>query len=308
MGANTSREMSVNDNDLQTSIPRSSTLPAGLKSLLSGGQDSQSFSVKLTKSKKLDGSPSKKDHDETNVEIVANEQEEGNEKQEIQDVEEETLISFMESLLSKVIEDTIESSFKNKMKKSSTLPSSFRGILSSIYTARDLQVSFFVGLGKLNRSHSFGKRIRQSFRKLVAAKRPIEEKTEDAIDEKECGEDGEIKVEMPDETVDVDESKLNTTRKSLQIPFKKMDFEAKKKQLQATLRKMVPKNKKAKKESIELINSIIEDIIKEVEGTEGDVPEAGETSLEAMWNTRDSEMFSTAPAEERVGVLDRSND
>ena len=45
----------------------------------------ESFSVKLTKSKKLDGSPSKKDHDETNVEIVANEQEEGNEKQEIQE-------------------------------------------------------------------------------------------------------------------------------------------------------------------------------------------------------------------------------
>ena len=131
MGGNVSREMSVTEGDLQNSIPRSSTLPAGLRGLLSGGGEGHGFSVKLTKSKKLDGSPSKKGLDDTKVEIVASEQEEDDEKQEITD-EEETLISFVESLLSKVIEDTIESAIKNKMKKSSTLPATFRGISKNI--------------------------------------------------------------------------------------------------------------------------------------------------------------------------------
>ena len=146
--------------------------------------------------------------------------------------------------------------------------------------------------------------MRQSFRKLVAAKKTVQEINQDGTEEKDCEEDGaEVELEMPEDNAD--ESKLNTTRKSLQSPFKKIDFEAKKKQLQATLRKMVPKNKKAKKESIELINSILEDIIKEVEGVEDD--KAGETSLEVI-RERDNEMFSTDQTEERVGVLDRSND
>ena len=147
MGANGSREVSIGEGETKDSLPRSSTLPAGLKGLggkfnFSGtlprglGLDS-SFSVKLTKSKKIDGSPSKKDLDETKVEIVAkdkaekeekadNEETESTEKQE--EVEEETLADFIESLLSKVVEDTIEKS--RKMKKSSTLPETFRGDLN----------------------------------------------------------------------------------------------------------------------------------------------------------------------------------
>ena len=146
MGANGSREVSIGEGETKESLPRSSTLPAGLKGLggkfnFSGpfprglGLDS-SFSVKLTKSKKLDGSPSKKDLDETKVEIVVkdkeeeekaeNEGEEETEKTEKQEeVEEETLADFIESLLSKVVEDTIDKS--RKMKKSSTLPATFRG-------------------------------------------------------------------------------------------------------------------------------------------------------------------------------------
>ena len=145
MGANGSREVSIGEGETKDSLPRSSTLPAGLKGLggkfnFSGtlprglGLDS-SFSVKLTKSKKIDGSPSKKDLDETKVEIVAKEkaEEEKAEKEETEDtekqgeVEEETLADFIESLLSKVVEDTIEKS--RKMKKSSTLPATFRGDL-----------------------------------------------------------------------------------------------------------------------------------------------------------------------------------
>ena len=151
MGANASREVSIGEGETKASLPRSSTLPAGFKGLggkfnFSGtlprglGLDS-SFSVKLTKSKKIDGSPSKKDLDETKVEIVATEKEveeekkeektenEGGEEtektEEQEEVEEEPLADFIESLLSKVVEDTIEKS--RKMKKSSTLPATFRG-------------------------------------------------------------------------------------------------------------------------------------------------------------------------------------
>ena len=140
MGANASREVSIGEGEIKDSLPRSSTLPAGLKGLggkfnFSGtlprglGLDS-SFSVKLTKSKKLDGSPSKKDLDETKVEIVTKGKEE-EEKAEneggavTEEVEEETLADFIETLLSKVVEDTVDKS--RKMKKSSTLPATFRG-------------------------------------------------------------------------------------------------------------------------------------------------------------------------------------
>ena len=145
MGANGSREVSIAEGgETKPSLPRSSTLPAGLQGL--GGKlwprglglDS-SFSVKLTKSKKLDGSPSKKDLDETKVEIVATEKEEAKEEEKAEnegreetekteeqgEVEEETLADFIEDLLGKVVEDTIEKS--RKMKKSSTLPATFRG-------------------------------------------------------------------------------------------------------------------------------------------------------------------------------------
>ena len=133
MGANVSRDISVSETEDKVAIPRSSTLPSGFKGLgekFSGslprglGLDT-SFTVKLTKSKKLDGSPSKKDLNETKVEIIIKEEDE--DKKESEAAEEETLIKFVESLLSKVIEDTIESALKNNMKRSSTLPSTFRG-------------------------------------------------------------------------------------------------------------------------------------------------------------------------------------
>ena len=142
-------------------------------------------------------------------------------------------------------------------------------------------------------------------------KKPIEEGNEDTRDEIKSEADVEDNIEIPDETVveeTHDESKLNTTKRSLQIPFKKIDFEAKKKQFQVTLKKMMPKNRKPKKESLELINSIIDDIIKEVEGVEDDTEDTGDKSLQEMWNSRDDEMFTTGGAEEKVGVLDKSND
>ena len=142
-------------------------------------------------------------------------------------------------------------------------------------------------------------------------KKPIEEGNEETRDEKKSEADVEDNIEIPDETPAEethDESKLNTTKRSLQIPFKKIDFEAKKKQFQVTLKKMMPKNRKPKKESLELINSIIDDIIKEVEGVEDDTEDTGDKSLQEMWNSRDDEMFTTGGAEEKVGVLDKSND
>jgi len=315
MGANASREVSIGEGETKASLPRSSTLPAGLKGLggkfnFSGtlprglGLDS-SFSVKLTKSKKIDGSPSKKDLDETKVEIVAkekseeekaeNEETENSEKQE--EVEEETLAVFIESLLSKVVEDTIEKS--RKMKKSSTLPATFRG------------------LGNLNRSQSFGKRIRQSFRRLVNVKKPLVEKSEENMAEDITEEEKEVEVEKIEENEAKDsgvgdESKMTEEKTSVFVPLKKLDFQAKKKQLQASLKAMVERKRKPKKESLELINSIIEEIINEVEVEEEE--KTGDKAMEEMLSKRDEELFARAATsaadkeEDSVGVLDKSND
>merc|ERR1712029_504810 len=122
----------------------SGTLPRGL------GLDS-SFSVKLTKSKKLNDTPSKTDLDETKVEIIKNSDDNDD------DDDEETMKDFIEALLIQLMEDALAKVGDSKMKKSLTLPAGFRG---------------------LSHSQGFGKRIRQSIRKLVPAKKVIEEQEE----------------------------------------------------------------------------------------------------------------------------------
>ena len=82
MGGAVSREISINEEEGGPNMPRSATLPAGLKGLGEKfnfgtlprglGLDS-SFTVKLTKSKKLDDTVNKEDLDETKVEIVKKE-------------------------------------------------------------------------------------------------------------------------------------------------------------------------------------------------------------------------------------------
>merc|ERR1712029_505338 len=180
----------------------SGTLPRGL------GLDS-SFSVKLTKSKKLDNTPSKTDLDETKVEIIKNNSEDNTND----DDDDETMKDFIEALLIQLMEDALLKVGDSKMKKSLTLPAGFRG---------------------LSQSQGFGKRIRQSIRKLVPAKKNIEE--------------AEVTVSS--------------------IKNKSLPFSSVKKQIQISVRKLISKKKKPKKESIMLVNSIIDDIIREVEGEE----------------------------------------
>ena len=94
-----------------TGIPRSSglkglgekfnfgVLPRGL------GLDS-SFTVKLTKSKKLDDTVTKDDLDETKVEIVKRAEPKENERKE---EPEQTILEFVENLLIKLMEDALTS-------------------------------------------------------------------------------------------------------------------------------------------------------------------------------------------------------
>ena len=111
MGGTVSREISISEEEGSNSIPRSSglkglgekfnfgVLPRGL------GLDS-SFTVKLTKSKKLDDTVTKDDLDETKVEIVKRAEPKENERKE---EPEQTILEFVENLLIKLMEDALTS-------------------------------------------------------------------------------------------------------------------------------------------------------------------------------------------------------
>merc|ERR1712029_1189568 len=221
----------------------SGTLPRGL------GLDS-SFSVKLTKSKKLDNTPSKTDLDETKVEIIKNSEDNTNDD----DDDDETMKEFIEALLIQLMEDALLKVGDSKMKKSLTLPAGFRG---------------------LSHSQGFGKRIRQSIRKLVPAKKVVEEQGE-------VTEDGEVHEETVAETTHLSEEALKNGEETLDIneeaevtvsSVKNKSFSSVKKQIQISVKKLISKRRNPKKESIMLVNSIIDDIIREVEGEEQEVKE-----------------------------------
>merc|ERR1711936_344318 len=105
----------------------------------------------------------------------------------------------------------------------------------------------------------------------------------------------------------VDESKSTEEKSSVFVPLKKIDFQAKRKQFQASLRAMMERKRKPKKESLELINSIIEEMISQVEVEEEE--KTGEKALEEMLSKRDEELFARAAIsaadrdEDTVGVL-----
>ena len=109
-----------------------------------------------------------------------------------------------------------------------------------------------------------------------------------------------------------DESKMTEEKNSMFVPLKKLDFQAKRKQLQASLKAMVERKRKPKKESLELINSIIEEIINEVEVEEEEA--TGDAAIEEMLSKRDEELFARAATsagdkeKDSAGVLDKSND
>lgn len=321
-----SREISINEDEGGTNIPRSATLPAGLKGLGEKfnfgtlprglGLDS-SFTVKLTKSKKLDDTVNKEDLDETKVEIVKREKAEDEENGEETEEAEETTQEFVEKLLIKLMEDALANIPHSKMKKSFTLPSGFRG---------------------LTKSHSFGKRIRQSIRVLVPAKKNVEAVTEEKTEEEEKEEEipetatNETKLSETSEVVDAEET-LNTTKnRTMPLSFKSFDLSAKKKQIQSNIKKLVSRTKKPKKETLEVINSILDDILREVEGEELELEEKKEEDLEKekeaeektepegkVTNREDQKETVEDTSEETkeetlkeeeipTGVLDKSND
>eukprot|EP00092_Neocalanus_flemingeri_P017856 GFUD01019320.1.p1 GENE.GFUD01019320.1~~GFUD01019320.1.p1 ORF type:complete len:296 (+),score=97.95 GFUD01019320.1:72-890(+) len=175
MGGTHSREVTITDEKSQAEseggMTKSSTLPATFRGLgdwagtLPKGlsfESKESLGKRLRKSfNKFDVTPSK-DATEKGTEVIAEDVEEDNAAKEIvESVEEDNAAKeivesveednaskeIVESLLVEVIEEATEGISELETSKSSTLPSNFR-------------------LG-LNRTQSFGKRIRKSVRKLV---------------------------------------------------------------------------------------------------------------------------------------------
>ena len=221
----------ITEEEAGLSVPRSATLPAKWTLPRGLGLDS-SLSVKLTKSKKLDDPLTKGELDETKVEIVKNEQTE-------EEVPEETTQEFVEKLLITLLEDALANFSNTEMSR--TLPSEFRD---------------------LKKSRIFGKRFRQSFRALVPSKKTVKavEKTEEE-EEKEVQEALSL----------VSETSLSTTKNSI-LPLgfssKRLDMTAKKKYVQSKIENLFSRGKKPKKETLQLINSILDDIIRDAVGEE----------------------------------------
>ena len=219
----------ITEEEAGLSVPRSATLPAKWTLPRGLGLDS-SLSVKLTKSKKLDDPLTKGELDETKVEIVKNEQTE-------EEVPVETTQEFVEKLLITLLEDALANFSNTEMSR--TLPSEFRD---------------------LKKSRIFGKRFRQSFRALVPSKKTVKavEKTEEE-EEKEVQEALSL----------VSETSLSTTKNSilpLGLSSKRLDMTAKKKYVQSKIENLFSRGKKPKKETLQLINSILDDIIRDAVG------------------------------------------
>merc|ERR1719418_319005 len=179
--------------------------------------------------------------------------------------------------------------------KSSTLPAGFRG---------------------LTKSHSFGKRIRQSIRVLVPSRKTMddvtEEKAETETDEK-ADDTAAADVDVPNPP-EVDEScvsaaeaesTLNTTKnRTLPLSLKNFDLQSKKKQIQTSLKKLVNRTKKPKKETLALVNSIVDDILKEVEGEqEHEIVDDKEVETE-----KDDKGSNEEAAKEEVSLPDEKVD
>ena len=122
------------------------------------------------------------------------------------------------------------------------------------------------------------------------------------------------------------EISLNTTKnRTLPLSLKNFDLQSKKKQIQTSLKKLVNRTKKPKKETLALVNSIVDDILKEVEGEqEHEIVDDKEVETEKEEKGSDDEKSNEEAAKEEVslpdekadneseeivtGVLDKSND
>ena len=146
-----------------------------------------------------------------------------------------------------------------------------------------------------------------------------EEKTVELVTEEE-----EKKEEIPqtpavpvNETTESEcfgaESTLDTTKNNTSLPlsFKVYDLSEKTRQI---FNKLVSRTKKPKKEALEVINSIPNDIIREVEGVELEIEEKKEKILEKEEKeeekTESDEKVTDKEKQEEIltRVLDKSND
>jgi len=310
MGGSVSREVSITDDksgNMPASFSWSGTFPRGIS--MEG-----SLSTKLTKFKKFEVTPKKK-APETNDALV----EENGEVTETTDKE------FIETLLLNVLDDALEGIGNKGMSKSSTLPANFKGL-------------------GLNRNQSFGKRIRKSIRKLVV-KTPKKNKggrqgssediveallvevltdvtggLEESIENLEKAELSETVIEevILEENEQMDEASdvvndMNTSKSStLPANFKGLGSTPNQsfgKRMRQTIRKFVTPKKKSgivgQKESIELVETLLSEIIAEALGEEvtedtKETPskESGETGLA---NDTKSLQIGDEVAEEKKG-------
>merc|ERR1712098_894867 len=160
-------------------------------------------------------------------------------------------------------------------------------------------------------------------------------------DQGEVTEDGEVHEETVAETTHLCEEALKNSEETLEnneeaevtvSSVKNKSFSSVKKQIQISVKKLISKRKKPKKDSIMLVNSIIDDIIREVEGEEEEVEEEIEVKEEIESKHEDEtkavdeeKKEDPAPTEddidvkentdtpeesesEKTGVLDKSKD
>ena len=205
---------------------------------------------------------------------------------------------YIEAMLVMVLEDALAKVGDKKMKKSSTLPAGFRG---------------------LTKSHSFGRRIRQSIRVLVPSRKTtMDDVTEEKAETDEKADDtaaADADIPNPPE-VDEScvsaaeaESSLNTTKnRTLPLSLKNFDLQSKKKQIQTSLKKLVNRTKKPKKETLALVNSIVDDILKEVEGEQEHEIDDKEVETEKEEKGSDDEKSNEEAAKEEVSVPDEKAD
>lgn len=276
MGGNVSREVAISDEKsgtMSNSFSWSGTFPRGMS--LEGN-----ISTKLTKFKKFEVSPKKK-NTETSKSVVDEDDEQ---------IVETSDQAFIESILLNVLEEALADCGKKSMTKSSTLPANMKGL-------------------GVQRTQSFGKRIRKSIRKLVV-KTPKKEKkgvghgssediaeallvevlstvtgcpnesienlekaelTENIIVEETAEEDIE---EIEEEIVELNISKSFTLPANFKGLGQNMN-DSFGKRIRKSLKKMVtPKKNKSSKESIAIAESIVEEIMCNIlidEAAEGEI-------------------------------------
>merc|ERR1712241_425187 len=243
MGGNVSkREVSINEEEeLEGRMPRSATLPMGFK----GIGDKKNWSATLPRGLHLDTSFNKLRKPKQDTKSLEEKQKDETSK-ENQPVED-----LIKEMLAQIVEDSM---MEKRLTKSGTLPVSFKGF-------------------GIQRNHTFGKRIRQSIRKMVDKTPRVGWKTgaglqdvSEAEESKELVENLlseilaalDLKVEGADAcTAEEDaESQINNSVKE------NSDI---RQSIQQSLKKIVT-GKKYKKESLEMVKAIIDEMVAEIEG------------------------------------------